>query len=77
VFGIAQAFAWIAEELGRQYSLGYYPKLVGKTGQRRALKVRVDEPNLVVKARDSYVYSNKSAQTTGAEKQPYISDTQK
>ena len=75
MFGIAQAFAWIAEELGRQYSLGYYPKVVGKAGQRRALKVRVDEPNLVVKARDSYVYSNKSAQTTGAEKQPYISDT--
>jgi hypothetical protein len=25
LFGIAQAFTWIAEELGRQYSLGYYP----------------------------------------------------
>lgn len=75
MFGISQAFAWIAEELGRQYSIGYYPKLVGKTGQRRALKVRVDEPNLVVKARDSYVYSNKSASTSGAEKQPYNSDT--
>ena len=74
MFGISQAFAWIAEELGRQYSLGYYPKVVGKAGQRRAIKVRVDEPDVVVKARDSYVFSNKSAQTTGTDKQPYISD---
>jgi len=75
MFGISQAFAWIAEELGRQYSVGYYPKLVGKPGQRRAIKVRVDQPDVVVKARDSYVFSNKSAQTNGPEKQPYISDS--
>jgi Ca-activated chloride channel family protein len=75
IFGISQAFAWIAEELGRQYSVGYYPKVVGKAGERRAIKVRVDESNVVVKARDSYVFSNKSAQTTGTQKQPYISDS--
>ena len=75
MFGISQAFAWIAEELGRQYSVGYYPKVVGKAGQRRAIKVRVDQPDVVVKARDSYVFSNKSAQTNSTEKQPYISDT--
>ena len=34
LFGIAQAFAWIAEELGRQYSLGYYPTKAGKDGER-------------------------------------------
>jgi Ca-activated chloride channel family protein len=60
LFGIAQAFTWIAEELGRQYSLGYYPSTPGKEGERRQIKVRVTESDLVVKARDSYIYSEKA-----------------
>jgi len=59
MFGIAQAFTWIAEELGRQYSLGYYPSTPGKDGERRQIKVKVTESDLVVKARDSYIYSDK------------------
>jgi VWFA-related protein len=57
LFGIGQAFTWIAEELGRQYSLGYYPNTAGQNGERRQIKVKVTEPELVVKARDSYIYS--------------------
>ena len=57
IFGIGQAFTWIAEELGRQYSLGYYPNTPGKTGERRQVKVKVTEPELVVKSRDSYIYT--------------------
>jgi VWFA-related protein len=57
LFGIGQAFTWIAEELGRQYSLGYYPSAPGKNGERRQIKVKVTEPELVVKSRDSYIYS--------------------
>ena len=67
LFGIDQAFTWIAEELGRQYSLGYYPTTAGKDGERRQIKVKTTEANLVVKSRDSYVYSDKGkkfAQTT-------------
>ena len=60
MFGISQAFTWIAEELGRQYSIGYYPSTPGKDGERRQIKVKVTESNLVVKARDSYIYSDKS-----------------
>jgi len=59
MFGIAQAFTWIAEELGRQYSLGYYPSTLGKDGERRQINVKVTESDLVVKARDSYIYSEK------------------
>lgn len=59
MFGIAQAFTWIAEELGRQYSLGYYPSTPGKDGERRQIKVKVTESDLVVKSRDSYIYSEK------------------
>jgi VWFA-related protein len=64
MFGIAQAFTWIAEELGRQYSLGYYPSKAGKDGERRQIKVKVTESDLVVKARDSYIYSDKGKKFT-------------
>lgn len=59
LFGIDQAFAWIAEELGRQYSLGYYPTTPGKDGERRQIKVKVTEADLVVRSRDSYIYTEK------------------
>jgi Ca-activated chloride channel homolog len=61
VVGLSQAFAWVAEELRRQYSLGYYPNPRAQEGQRRQIKVRVNQPNLVVSARDSYIYSQKKA----------------
>jgi VWFA-related protein len=66
--GISQAFAQIAEELRRQYSLGYYPKQAGQTGQRRQIKVRVNQPNLVVLARDSYIYSPKTNDASQTDK---------
>jgi hypothetical protein len=58
-----QAFTWIAEELGRQYSLGYYPSTPGKDGERRQINVKVTESDLVVKSRDSYIYSEKGKTT--------------
>ncbi|HEX8148301.1 MAG TPA: VWA domain-containing protein [Pyrinomonadaceae bacterium] len=53
---IEQAFTNIAEELRRQYSLGYYPSRQSQAQERRQIRVRVRRPNLVVRARDSYVY---------------------
>jgi VWFA-related protein len=58
---VNQAFAQVAEELRRQYSLGYYPKAGGVDGMRRQIKVRVDEPNAVVNSRDSYIYTQKKS----------------
>ncbi len=56
---LAQAFSRIAEELRRQYSLGYYPQTPAATSdERRQIKVRVRIPNLAVRARDSYVRSS-------------------
>lgn len=49
------AFRGIAEELRRQYSIGYSPERVGQKGERRQIKVRVMRPNLVVRARNSYI----------------------
>jgi Ca-activated chloride channel homolog len=51
------AFGNVAEELRRQYSIGYYPKRPPQAGQRREIKVRANEPNLAVKARDSYIFN--------------------
>lgn len=53
--GLTRAFEGIAEELRRQYSIGYIPEKDGKPGQRRQIKVRVDRPNLLVRSRDSYI----------------------
>jgi VWFA-related protein len=55
---LSDAFSRIAEELRRQYSLGYYPQDGdASNADRRQIKVRVNRPNLAVKARDSYVRS--------------------
>ena len=57
---VAAAFSEVADELRRQYSIGYYPTPVGQPGQRRQIKVRMTHPNMVVKARDSYIYAQKN-----------------
>ena len=55
------AFAGIAEELRRQYSLGYSPDNPGQPGERRQIKIRVMRPDVVVRAKNSYIVG----QTTG------------
>ena len=57
---LPQAFDAITDELGRQYSLGYYPSGQVRPGERRDIKVRTRTPNLVVRARESYVASAQS-----------------
>jgi VWFA-related protein len=71
MLGISQAFVQIAEELRRQYSLGYYPKNAGQAGERRQIKVRLTQPNLVVVARDSYIYTPKTNDTPQADKKQF------
>lgn len=57
--GLTAAFEGIAEELRRQYNIGYIPSEDGKRGQRKQIKVRVNRPNLVLRARDSYIVGGK------------------
>ncbi|MCY7375164.1 MAG: VWA domain-containing protein [Pyrinomonadaceae bacterium] len=52
---LSAAFSGIAEELRRQYSLGYYPEIVGTKGERKAIRVRIKRPNLIVRAKNSYI----------------------
>ena len=56
---VPQAFDAITAELGRQYSLGYYPSGHVQPGEKRDIKVITRSPNLVVRARESYVASAK------------------
>lgn len=67
---MASAFSNVAEELRRQYSIGYYPKRPPQAGQRREIRVRTNQPNLAVRTRDSYIFnSGKSVQAESAERQ--------
>ena len=59
------AFAGIAEELRRQYSLGYYPDKVGQTGERRQIKVRVMRPDVIVKAKNTYIFGQSDRKLAG------------
>ncbi|HMG76328.1 MAG TPA: VWA domain-containing protein [Pyrinomonadaceae bacterium] len=58
---LEKTFGLVADELRRHYSLGYYPKTKLEPGQQRQIKVRVRQPNLVVRARDSYTVSKEIA----------------
>jgi len=58
--GLAAAFRGIAIELRRQYNVGYIPIDHGKPGEQKRIKVRVDRPNLAVRARDSYIVGSSS-----------------
>lgn len=55
VSDLGKTFGLVADELRRQYSLGYYPTKRLEAGQRRRIKVKVRLPNLAVRARDSYI----------------------
>jgi len=52
---VPRMFNAITDELGRQYSLGYYPKSEAQAGEKRDIKVKTRSPNLVVRARESYI----------------------
>lgn len=55
ITNVTAAFSGIAEELRRQYSLGYYPQVLGKVGDRKQIKVRVMRPSVVVRAKTNYI----------------------
>lgn len=66
--GLTAAFEGIAEELRRQYNIGFIPSEEGKVGQVKSIKVRVNRPNLIIRARDSYVVGNAMGSPTMVDK---------
>ncbi len=65
LYNLEAAFSGIAEELRRQYSLGYYPDNVGKVGDRKQIKIRVMRPGVVVRAKNSYIVGQTSRNIAG------------
>lgn len=53
---LTQAFASIADELRKIYSLGYYPNVERKAGAKYSIRVRVYRPNLIVHAKNKYLW---------------------
>ncbi len=56
---LTKSFANIASELREFYSIGYYPNADAKIGKKRKIKVKVNQQNIAVRARDSYVVGEK------------------
>jgi len=54
-YNLDAAFRSIAEELRKQYSIGYYPEVAGTKGERKRIRVRVKRPNLVVRTKNTYI----------------------
>ena len=65
LYNVDAAFSGIAEELRRQYSLGYYPDNVGKIGDRKQIKIRVMRQDVVVRAKNSYIVGENSRSVAG------------
>jgi Ca-activated chloride channel family protein len=54
---IRRSFAEVAEELRRQYVLGYHPNEVAQSGRERRIRVKVNRQRVAVRARRSYTYN--------------------
>lgn len=65
ITNVDAAFSGIAEELRRQYSLGYYPEVVGQIGERKQIRIRVMRPDVVVRAKNSYIVGQTSRSLAG------------
>lgn len=55
------AISSIVDELHNEYSIGYYPSNRGRAGEQRRVEVRVNRPQLVVRARTGYVVDRSGA----------------
>lgn len=67
---LTAAFTGIAEELRRQYTLGYYPENGGQAGQRKQIRVRVNRTNAVVRTKNSYIVTQGSGRPDNTATQP-------
>ncbi|MEK6287802.1 MAG: VWA domain-containing protein [Acidobacteriota bacterium] len=54
VSDLKKTFKLVADELRHQYRLGFYPGAAKADGQRHVLRVQVNNPDAVVRARRSY-----------------------
>ena len=62
---LSGAFSKIADELRRQYSIGYYPEKTGPKGERRQIRVRVMRQNVVVRTKSGYIVGAENKNLNG------------
>ncbi len=60
IVNLEETFKQIAKELGQQYIVGFYPKSLSKKNKERKIKVKVNIPNVAVRARKSYIIGSKN-----------------
>lgn len=58
---LERAIGNIVDELHNEYSIGYYPRTKGQPGETRTVDVRVNRPQLAVRARSGYVVDQSGA----------------
>ena len=58
------AFSGVAEELRRQYSIGYYSNKEGVAGERKHIKIKVARPGAVVRSKTTYIVKEKEGPKT-------------
>lgn len=58
---LERAIGGIVDELHNEYSIGYYPRAKGQPGETRTVEVRVNRPQLAVRARSGYVVDQSGA----------------
>jgi hypothetical protein len=51
---LKKTFVLIAQELRNQYRLGFVPDNLARDGSLHSLKVKVDKPDVAVRARPQY-----------------------
>jgi VWFA-related protein len=65
---LKKTFLLIAEELRNQYRLGFYPDELARDGSMHQLRVKVDRPEIAVRARNQYRASSLAASQKNPEK---------
>lgn len=61
IIDLDKAIASIVDELHNEYTIGYYPRTAGQPGEQRRVEVRVNRPQLAVRARTGYVVDQSGA----------------
>ena len=70
-----RAIASIVDELHNEYSVGYYPRTAGQPGEQRSVEVRINRPQLTVRALTRYVVDRSGTvmRTANAQRPPLSS----
>ena len=59
ITNLEASFSGVAEELRRQYSIGYYSNKEGQPGERKHIKIQVLRPGSVVRSKTTYIVKEK------------------